>query len=207
MKLIKRLFVLLFLLSASTAFAEPVEGRDYKLLSPPQPTRSGAKIEVIEFFFYGCSHCYRLNPFVSAWEHKLPKDVQFTYVPAVFNPVWEISAKTFYALETMGLRAKMHDTLFNAWNANIELVDEASTADFLAKQGVDRKKFSEAFNAFSTQSSVMRAKQMGMAYGIRGTPTLIIDGKYTLQGDTAETVETLKFLVDKARKERGGKKK
>jgi len=199
--------VVLALLCATLAFAEPEAGKDYRILKSVQPTQSGNKIEVLEFFFYGCSHCFKLHPYISAWEKKMPKDVTFTYIPAVFNPTWEVSARTFYALESMGKRAQLHDDLFNAWNVeNLELVDEASTTEFLAKHGVDRKKFSDAYNSFSMQSQVMRAKQMGQAYDIRGTPTLIVDGKYMVPGDSAATVQVLNAVIDIARKERTGKK-
>jgi thiol:disulfide interchange protein DsbA len=201
-KLIKKLFMVLVLLCATQAFAEPEEGKDYQLLNPAQPTHNVNKIEVLEFFFYGCSHCYNLNPLIGAWEKKLPKDVEFTYVPAIFNPTWEVSAHTFYALEALGQRAQLHDELFNAWHDNIELVDEASTTDFLAKHGVDRKKFSDAYNSFAMQSKVVRAKQMEQIYGIRGTPTLIVDGKYLITGlQPTDTMQVLAALVDKARKE------
>lgn len=204
MKLIKQLFMVLVLLCATQAFAEPEAGKDYQMLNPAQTTHSGNKIEVLEFFFYGCSHCFKLHPLVAAWEKKLPKDVEFTYVPVVFNPTWEVSARTFYALEALGQRAQLHDELFNAWNVqNLELVDEASSTDYLAKHGVDRKKFSDAYNSFSMQSKVVRAKQMGQTYGIRGTPTMIVDGKYLITGlQPAETMQVLNALIDKARKER-----
>lgn len=203
MKLIKQLLVVVFaLLFATQVYAEPEAGKDYQILNPSQPTQSGNKIEVLEFFFYGCSHCFKLNPLISAWEKKMPRDVEFTYIPAIFNPTWEVSARTFFALETMGKRAQLHDDLFNAWNDNIELVDEASTTEFLAKHGVDRKKFSEAYNSFSMQSRVVRAKQMGQTYGLRGTPTLIVDGKYLITGlHPVDTMQVLNFLVEKARKE------
>ena len=208
MKLIKQLFMVIALLCATQAYAEPEAGKDYTLLKQAQATHSGNKIEVLEFFFYGCSHCFKLHPFISAWEKKLPKDVALTYIPAVFNPTWEVSTRTFYALEAMGQLAQLHDALFNAWNVdNRELVDEASTTDFVVKHGVDRKKFSDAYNSFSMQSKVVRAKQMGQTYGIRGTPTLIVDGKYLITGlHPAETMQVLNALIDKARKERTGKK-
>jgi thiol:disulfide interchange protein DsbA len=201
-KLIKQLFMVLALMCATHAFAEPVAGKDYQMLNPPQSTHNSNKIEVLEFFFYGCTHCSKLNPLIGAWEKKLPKDVELTYVPAVFNPTWEVGARTFYALETLGQRAQLHDDLFSAWDNNIELLDEASTTDFLAKHGVDRKKFADAYNSFSMQSKVVRAKQMGQIYGIRGTPTLIVDGKYVITGlHPVETMQVLNALVDKARKE------
>ena len=206
MRFIKQFLMILALLSATQVFAEPEPGKNYTVLNPAQPTSSGNKVEVLEFFFYGCSHCFKLHPMMSAWEKKMPKDVELAYVPAIFNPTWEVSARTFYALEALGQRAQLHDDLFNAWNDRIELVDEASTAGFLAKHGVDRKKFSDAYNSFSMQSKVMRAKQMGQSYGIRGTPTLIVDGKYLITGlHPAETMQVLNALVDKARKERAGK--
>ena len=207
MKFIKQILVMLALLCATQVFAEPEAGKDYMVLSPAQPTGSGSKIEVLEFFFYGCSHCFKLHPMMSAWEKKMPKDVELTYVPAIFNPSWETMARTFYALEAMGQRAQLHDDLFNAWNvSNTDLTDEAKVTDFVVQHGVDRKKFSDAYNSFSMQSKVTRAKQMGQTYGIRGTPTLIVDGKYLVTGlHPAETVQALNALVDKARKERASK--
>ncbi len=207
MKFIKQFFVILALLCTTQVFAEPVPGKDYSILNPAQPTHSGSKIEVLEFFFYGCSHCFKLHPMLSAWEKKMPKDVELTYVPAIFNPSWEPMARTLYALETLGQRAQLHDDLFNAWNvSHTDLTDEAKISDFVAQHGVDRKQFGDAYNSFSMQSKVMRAKQMGQSYGIRGTPTLIVDGKYLITAlHPAETMQVLNALVDKARKERAGK--
>ena len=207
MKFFKQLFLMLALLCATQVFAEPVPGKDYKILNPAQPVRSGNKIEVLEFFFYGCSHCFKLHPFVSAWEKKMPKDVELIYVPTIFNESWEPMSRTFYALEAMGQQQRLHDELFNAWNVNnIDLSDEAKITEFVSKHGVDRKKFSEAYNSFSMQSKVTRSKQMAQSYGIRGTPTLVVDGKYLITGlQNAETMNVLNSLVDKARKERAGK--
>ena len=208
MKFIKQIFVILALLCSTQVLAEPEAGKDYTVLNPAQPTSSGGKIEVLEFFFYGCSHCFKLHPMMSAWEKKMPKDVELTYVPAIFNASWEPMARTLYALEALGQRAQLHDDLFNAWNvSNMDLTDEAKVTDFVAQHGVDRKKFADAYSSFSMQSKVTRAKQMGQSYGIRGTPTLIVDGKYLITGlHPAETIQTLNALVDKARKERAGKK-
>lgn len=207
MKFIKQIFVMLALLCVTQVFAAAEAGKDYALITPAQPTHSGNKIEVLEFFFYGCSHCFTLHPVISAWEKKIPKDVELTYVPAIFNPSWEPMARTLYALEALGQRGPLHDDLFNAWNVNkMDLTDEAKVADFVAQHGVDRKKFSDAYNSFSMQSKVTRAKQMGQSYGIRGTPTLVIDGKYLITGlHPAETMQVLDALIDKARKERAGK--
>lgn len=208
MKFIKHLFVILAFLCATQSYAEPQIGKDYTVLNSPQPTHSGAKIEVLEFFFYGCSHCFKLHPVLSAWEKKMPKDVELTYVPAIFNPSWEPMARTLYALEALGQRSQLHDELFIAWNvSNLDLSDEAKITDFISQHGVDRKKFGDAYNSFSMQSKVTRAKQMGQSYLIRGTPTLIVDGKYLITGlHPPETIQVLNALIDKARKERAGKR-
>ena len=208
MKFIKQFFVILVLLFTAQVFAEPELGKDYTVINPAQPTNSGNKIEVLEFFFYGCSHCFKLHPMMSAWEKKMPKDVELTYVPAIFNASWETMARTFYALETMGQQKQLHDDLFNAWNvSNMDLTSEAKVTEFVVQHGVDRKKFGDAYNSFSMQSKITRAKQMGQGYGIRGTPTLIVDGKYLITGlHPAETMQALDALVDKARKERAGKR-
>ncbi|CAG0123600.1 2-hydroxychromene-2-carboxylate isomerase [Rhodocyclaceae bacterium] len=208
MKFLKQLFLMLAVLCAAPAFAELEPGRDYKMLNPAQPVRSGNKIEVLEFFFYGCSHCFKLHPFLAAWEKRMPKDVELTYVPTIFNDSWEPMSRTYYALEAIGQRERLHDDLFNAWNVNnTDLSDAAKVTEFVAQRGVDRKKFSEAYNSFSMQSKVMRSKQMAQSYGIRGTPTLAVDGKYTISGlQPAETMQVLNALIDKARKERAAKR-
>ncbi|MGA8148466.1 MAG: thiol:disulfide interchange protein DsbA/DsbL [Gallionellaceae bacterium] len=207
MKFIKQLIAILALLCATQVFAQTEGDKGYTLLSPPQPTHSGNKIEVLEFFFYGCSHCFKLHPYMSAWEKKIPKDVELTFVPAIFNSGWESMARTFYALEAMGQRKQLHDALFNAWNNGLELADEASVTDFVSKHGVDAKKFHDIYNSFAVQSQVMRAKQMAQIYGIRGTPTLVVDGKYFISGiGPEEIMKVLDKVLDKARKERAAGK-
>ncbi len=205
MKLIKLFLAVTVLLFSTQVIAEVESGRDYKELSPAQPTHTGEKIEVLEFFFYGCSHCFHLHPLISAWEKKMPKDVELQYVPVIFRDSWEGMARTFYALEAINQQRRLHDDLFNAWNVNnIELGDEAQITDFIGQHGVDRAKFSAAFNSFTMSSKVTRSNQMVRDYGIRGTPTLVVDGKYVITGlEPAETIKVLDAVVAKARKERG----
>ena len=113
--MIRGLVVALALLVGGAAFAAAELGRDYSLLNPPQPTET-RKIEVLEFFFYGCSHCFHLHPLLSGWEKTMPKDVQLTFVPTVFRDSWEPMAHTYFALESMGQREQLHDALYRAWN-------------------------------------------------------------------------------------------
>ena len=209
MKFIKQAFVILVaMLFASPVFAEVKEGKDYTVISPALPTNSGNKIEVLEFFFYGCSHCFKMYPVLSEWEKKMPKDVKITHVPTIFNPAWESMARTYYALESLELQKRLDGELYNAWNVNnMNLSEDDKAIDFVAKHGVDRKKFSDAYNAFSMQGKIMRSKQMAQSYNIRGTPTLIVDGKYTIAAlPPADTIRVLDALVDKARKERMARK-
>jgi protein dithiol oxidoreductase (disulfide-forming) len=207
-KFIKNLLAILVLLSSTQAWAEPVAGKDYKLIEPAQATSSGNKIEVLEFFFYGCSHCFHLHPELTAWERKMPKDVDLVLVPTIFNPTWEPMAYTYYALEVMGQNQKLHNELFDAWNVkNIDLGDESKITAFVSKFGVDSKKFGEAYHSFGVQSKIMRSKQITQTYRISGTPTMIVDGKYLITGlQPAESIKVLGELIEKARKERANKR-
>lgn len=200
---IRNLFVAVLLFVSGAAFAAVEMGKDYKLLMPAQPT-STKKIEVLEFFFYGCSHCYHLHPHFSAWVKTMPQDVEVIYVPTIFRDSWEPMARTFYALESLGQQHQLHDALYKAWNVdNDVLAEEAKILDFLAPHGVDRAKFSSAYNSFSMQSKVTRAKQMIRSYGLTGTPTLVVDGKYLITGvQPAEYIRILNEVIDMARKER-----
>lgn len=203
----KQLFAVLVLLCATLAHAEVVAGKDYKLLNPAQPTSSGNKVEVLEFFFYGCSHCFHLHPKLNEWEKKIPKDVDLQYVPVIFRDNWEPMARTFYALEALGQRKQLHDALFEAWNVhNTDLSDEAKITEFVAKHGVDRAKFAAAYNSFSMGSKVMRSGQMVQSHGIRGTPTIVVDGKYSITAlQPADTIRVLDEVIKIARKERSGR--
>ena len=198
---IKSLLIAVILSVSGTAFAAAELGKDYKLLNPAQPTGT-AKIEVLEFFFYGCSHCFHLHPQLSAWEKNMPKDVALVFVPTIFRDSWEPMARTFYALESLGQQPQLHDALYKAWNVDNDVLgDEAKILDFVAPRGVDRTKFSAAYNSFSVQSKVARAKQMIRSYGIAGTPTLIVDGKYIITGlPPEETIRVLNEVIAMARK-------
>jgi thiol:disulfide interchange protein DsbA len=206
-KFLKYTLAILFVLFSTQLLAEPVAGKDYKLVDPAQPTNSGNKIEVLEFFFYGCTHCYHLHPELSAWEKKMPKDVDLVLIPTIFNQGWEPMAYTYYALEVLGKNHDLHNDLYEAWNVNnIDLSDESKISAFVSKRGVDSKKFSEAYHSFGVQSKVMRSKQLTQAFRISGTPTLIVDGKYLITGlQPADAVKVLGELVAKVRKEHASK--
>ena len=208
MTFFKQIFLVLAMLCAGQVMAGAEAAKGYIVINPPQPTYSGDKIEVLEFFFYPCSHCFKLDPLLSAWEKKMPKDVALVYEPAIFSDSMEPMARTFYALESLRLRQQLHIPLFQAVHEkNMDLSGEAKLADFVVQHGVDRKKFSDAYNSPLTQVKVTRSRQLAADYNIRGTPTLIVDGRYMIYGLTPkETIQMLNTVVRKVRKERVRKK-
>jgi len=129
-------------------------------------------------------------------------------VPVVFRESWEPMANTYYALELMGKRnQKIDDALYDAWNKNnIDLSDEAKIGAFLAQHGVDSNKFREYYNSFTVETRVLRSKQMLQLYHITGTPTLVVDGKYVIEGlEPDDIIKTLNVVIDRVRKEHAGK--
>ncbi|HEY5993428.1 MAG TPA: thiol:disulfide interchange protein DsbA/DsbL [Gallionellaceae bacterium] len=204
MKLIQKFLAVMMVLFAAAAFAQSEGEVQYTTLNPPQPTSTGNKIEVLEFFFYGCIHCYNLHPALSAWEKTMPRDVQLDFVPVAFNAQWEQMVYTFYALSAMGKRKQLDDALYEAWHNRVALYSLDQIADFVAQNGVNRKEFVDNYNSFSVQSSAKQTKQMLRTYQIEGTPTLIVDGKYVISGlEPEDAIRVLDQLIKKARKEHG----
>jgi thiol:disulfide interchange protein DsbA len=159
--------------------AAPVEGKQFTRLQMPQPTEPNGKVEVIEFFWYGCPHCGDFEPVLQSWVKKLPGDVSFKKVPAIFRAEWAPGARIYYSLEAMGLLEKLNATVFNAMlKEKVNLNDEKTLFDWMAKQGVDRQKFADMYKSFSVEGKVKRAAEMTQEYGFGGVPVLIVGGKY-----------------------------
>ncbi len=203
------LFALLLLPLAGQA--QFLEGVEYTRVSP-QPVETGSKIEVREFFWYGCSHCFTLEPSLEKWLKGMPKGAQFVRTPAVFNEQWAVHARAYYAFETLGITAKMHSALFHALHAEKRPLNNAdSLAAFVAEKGGDRSAFLDAYNSFGMQANLNRATQAGRAYNIESVPTLIVDGKYMTNANIAggydKVPQVLNFLIKKATAERSAAKK
>ena len=195
------------LINSSNALADIVEGKDYTVLTNPQPTQDNNKIEVLEFFWYGCPHCYSLHPHLKSWLMNIPSDIDFRYVPAIFRANWVAAAKVFYAIEASGITDVLHDKIYDAIHRDkIDLNNESILFDWIEKQGVDRKKFENTYNSFAVQNQVARSTQMSRQYQLTGVPALVINGKYLTSGKMGgtpqDTVKTLEALIEKARKER-----
>ncbi|SDY28502.1 thiol:disulfide interchange protein DsbA/DsbL [Nitrosomonas sp. Nm33] len=200
-------FITLSLSGMLLAHAEIIEGRDYIVLANPQPTEDQRNIEVIEFFWYGCPHCYELHPHIDNWRKNAPKDVKFRYVPAIFRANWTPAAKTFYAMEALGITKELHDKIYKAIHRDkIDLSKEAVLFDWIEKQGIEREKFINAYNSFSVQNQVAKISQMTRQYKLTGVPALVVEGKYLtsgkMSGTPRDTIQVLNELIDKARKER-----
>ncbi len=171
--------VILGLFLATAAGAQPSPGKDYIQVKPPQPTDNPAKVEVLEFFWYGCPHCNNLQPSLEAWLKRKPAEVDFKRVPAVFQDSWVPLTRTYYTLEAMGLVDKLHQEVFAALHRQrIRLVDANSIFDWVAGKGVDRKKFADTYNSFGINGRTQRSIELTRKFDIPGTPALVIDGKY-----------------------------
>jgi len=169
----------------------------YGELNPPQPVESKGKIEVIEFFWYGCPHCYSLEPYIEAWLKKLPPDVEFRRVPAVFNPRWGYDAAIYYTLEALGVLDKLHRPLFDAIHkASLRTDNEAALSEWLQKNGVEPKKFMDTMKSFGVQSKTRRAVQQTVAYKIDGTPAMAVAGRYTISAEQGRTQQGMLQAVD-----------
>jgi thiol:disulfide interchange protein DsbA len=198
----------LFLAFAAYAQSSPVEGVDYIELKPPQSVESSGKVEVLEFFWYRCPHCYALEPDLEAWAKRLPRDVQFKRIPGILNDDWAVDARIFYTLEAIGELERLHRALFDAIHqqGGVRLRGEAFakwTADWLAKQKVDMAKYDAALHSFSVESKLRRATQMGRAYRLDGVPALAVQGSYVVMASTSRRamLNTTDFLIGETRKQ------
>jgi thiol:disulfide interchange protein DsbA len=178
-----RLFAAMALVMGAMAAqaADPKPGVDFDYLPTIMPTDSPGKVEVIEFFWYGCPHCFHLEPQVEAWAKTLPKDVVFRREHAMFegNTNWAGHAKLFVALKTLGLVDALTPKVFDAvHNQRVELRDESTLFDWIAKQGVNRAQFEAAYKSFAAQAGFARQIQLSRDYGLDGVPVFIVNGKY-----------------------------
>jgi len=207
----KRFFIVLALLSlsgyASAQGQKIEEGFDYRILPIAQPVETKGKVEVIEFFWYGCPHCYDFEPELSAWVKRQPKDVVFRRVPVAFRDDFMPHSQLFYALEAMGKGDAFNEKVMYAMHKeNKRLLTENEIADWVASQGIDRNTFLATYRSFAVISKARAAKQMAEAYRIDGVPTIVMQGKYvtspSIAGSKAKAITVMDFLVEKIRKDK-----
>jgi protein dithiol oxidoreductase (disulfide-forming) len=185
----------------------PQLSRDYIRLDPPRPVASGDKIEVIEFFYYGCPVCYELEPKLSRWYFNGPGSVALRRVPALSSDNWDNFAKLFYTLEAMGQLGRLHWPVYDNFHFNgMKLNEEPVMAAWVAHNGLDKQKFTDTYRSPEIQAKLVAARDMTQSYEIKGVPSIVVDGKYVtsarLAGGTNEMMQVVDQLVEMARKER-----
>jgi thiol:disulfide interchange protein DsbA len=197
--------------SVQAVAAEPKMGVEFDKTAQIIPTENGNKIEVVEIFWYGCIHCYQMDPTLEAWAKKLPADVVFKRMPGLPQPSWEPMAKTFYVMEDLKVFDKLHSKLFDAIhakNGNKKIaIDEKEAMNWVAKEsGLDIAKVEAAYNSFSMKSRLARTAQYFRASGATGVPSLVIDGRYltssTMAGNNEAALKTADYIIANIRNEK-----
>jgi len=191
-----------------TAQAAEAPATPYVELANPVPVAVPGKIEVVELFWYGCPHCYSFEPVINPWVEKLPSDVNFVRIPAMFGGAWDAHGQMFLTLEAMGVEHKVHAAVFNAIQKERKpLTKPEDMADFLATQGVDKDKFLATFNSFAIKGQIVKAKDLAKKYEISGVPTMIVNGKYRFDvGSAGGEKEALQLADQLIAKERAANK-
>lgn len=196
---------ILALAACADAPSEPTA--EYVVISPPRPTGASDKIEIIEFYWFGCPHCADMHPRLQAWLAHKPADAELVYRPAVLRDGWEAAARLHYALDSMAELDRLSGAVFDAVQINdLKIGDEAMLFDWVGRQGVDRERFIAAYRSPEVQAAARQAHSFGPDYGLRGVPTFVVAGKYLtsngLTGSAQATLEVLDRLIKQARDER-----
>jgi protein dithiol oxidoreductase (disulfide-forming) len=195
------------LLACFLALAQPVPGREYQELSPPRPVSSGERVEIIEFFYYGCPVCYESQPHIAKWLAKTGPGIAMLRVPAVFTESSESFARTFYTLGAMNQIARLHWPLYDNHHFDgKQLNEEKNVVAWVAGNGLDARQFTELWHSEQINSQVDAAKKALDTYGVKGVPSFVIDGRYLtsarMAGGTKQMMTVVEFLVERAAAER-----
>lgn len=180
--------------------ADFVEGQHYQALPFAVKTRDPAVVEVVELFWYGCPHCFRLEPAVDSWKAAMPAGVSFEQVPAVLGRSWEPHARAFWTAKALGVQDQVHQPIFNAIHLERErLVREDDVRELFARYGVDESAFNAQWRSFGVESRLKQTESRINAYGITGVPAFIVNGKYrvteTTAGGQAALFDVINYLI------------
>ena len=198
------IFLAFTLPSTAQEFQEDV---NFFPLLVEQPVRTGDQIEVLEIFWYGCPHCYALEPYLKKWLKNKPEFVEFVQLPAVLNRSWAFDARVFYTFVALGLMDELHEAYFDAIHQDRRRMKNVEqVASWAQEQGIDPKLILDTFNSFGVDSMLANATQMSGRYEADGVPTIIIDGKYrttvSLAGGHNEIIDLINYLAQRAKSER-----
>lgn len=204
----------LLLAAAATALAAssaptPLPSEPYRVLAEPQPVAADGKIEVLEFFWYGCEHCYRLEPAIEAWLQKKPGDVVFRRVPAIASTTWNVHAHLYYSLEAIGRAEDLHARIFEAIHKQGLRLELAPVRQkWLAAQDVDAARYAQAERSPVVYGKLKRAEELARTYRMDSVPMIVVHGKYVtgphLAGSYENMFRVIGELVAQERKRQGG---
>lgn len=170
----------------------------FQAIQPPQPTETPGKVEVVDVFWYGCPHCYTFLPYMEEWMKTRPDYIAVRRMPAIFRPSWENHARAFYVAQQLGVEEAIHVPLFEAINVDGRKLDtQDSLAEFFAKHAdVNVEVFNKTWGSFTVQSLLQKSRVMQRNYGVRGTPSVVIAGKYLTSGSHAGSYENVLKVID-----------
>lgn len=202
LKILLGVFIAAFLLALSGMGR--AEDTRYEVVEPYQATQSGDRIEVVEFFWYGCPHCYSVEPYLEHWNENKPEDVEFRRVPGVLSGKWIPHARAFYTAEKLGVLEKIHRPLFDAIHKDRQRIsNQDHLADFFADYDVDKAEFNRIYESEAVTDQIKQAYLAAKSYSITGVPTLIVNGKYrttvSQAGSNKELIATINDLIDRER--------
>lgn len=185
------LYILLFF--SVSAFSDQA----YKVISPALPTSNPDKVEVIEFFWYGCPHCYHFEPYVQKWLKNKPENVEFKKVPAIFRPSWSAHARAYYAAKLLGVEPQFTKALFDALHKDRKKIySQKQIIDFVKSIGINGDDFQDAMRSFAVETKIRRAIQLLKSYAITGVPTIAVNGKYITDATLAKGHENVIKVVN-----------
>lgn len=182
--------------------ADFIAGKDYTVVQNPVKTSAPANtIEVREFFWYGCSYCFKLEPHMQSWLKTIPKDVYFLRTPAAMNPMWEQGARAYYVSEALGVRKRTHLPLFHVnFSGKQQVLQKEAFAKFFTQYGIPESKFNSTYDSFAISAKIAESNQLAQKYQLTGVPAVVVNGKYIVQGGDNKVIQVVEYLVNKERK-------
>jgi len=179
---------------------------EYRLI-PKQPVTTGQRIEVIDFFWYGCPYCNALQPALEAWRKRKPADVVLRHIPAILNDSWQAHARIYYTLERLNEVARLHLQVYSGYHVELLRMSKPDVmVEWAVRHGIDRQRWLDAYYSPEVDENVARAKELTRIYTVAGTPTLVVDGRYLTSGELAPSLQgmipVLEDLIRIARRER-----
>ena len=196
---LRKFITTLVTLAGIAAFAPLASAQvspNFERLNPPQPVEGGGKVEVTEFFWYGCPHCYSMEPFINSWLKGKPADVVFKRVPT-YNESWAPMVTLYYTLEAMGVVEQYHQKVFDAIHKDhVNLNNKGKRDEWLKANGIDPVKYAEVEKSFTVATKVNRAKQLTQAYRVDSVPRFFVNGKYYTSAEQVGSVDRIFLVID-----------